>query len=77
MIEQVLRELKRHVPFTIFGAITGVIIMIFFRNMPQYCSLNHHNTDISFDGRSAYVPWLYGPVTHFSFDRTRVVPAAT
>ena len=29
MTEQIFRELKRHAPFTIFGAITGIIIMIF------------------------------------------------
>ncbi|MEA3490236.1 MAG: hypothetical protein U9R44_07895 [Candidatus Omnitrophota bacterium] len=33
MIEQIFRELKRHAPFTIFGAITGIIIMIFCRKV--------------------------------------------
>jgi hypothetical protein len=48
------------------------------KGKPQYCSLNHHNTDTHlFDGRGVYVPWFYRPGTHFSFDRTRVVPATT
>ena len=28
MLKQIFKELKRHVPFTMFGAITGIIVMI-------------------------------------------------
>ena len=38
--KQVSKELKVHVPFTIFGAITGIIIMVFFRKMPSNISYN-------------------------------------
>ncbi len=38
MIRQILRELKIHAPFTLFGAATGIIIMIFFHKMPQKVS---------------------------------------
>ena len=40
IIKQIYKELKNHAPFTIFGAVTGVIIMIFFRKMPKDISLN-------------------------------------
>jgi len=40
MIRQILRELKIHAPFTLFGAATGIIIMIFFHKMPQKVSYN-------------------------------------
>ena len=40
MFKQVSRELKNHAPFTIFGAITGIIIMIFFHNLPSKTSYN-------------------------------------
>ncbi len=31
MLKQILNELREHAPFTVFGAITGIIIMIFFQ----------------------------------------------
>ena len=31
MLKRISRELKRHIPFTVFGAITGVIVMIIFQ----------------------------------------------
>jgi hypothetical protein len=38
MIRQISAQLKIHAPFTIFGALTGIIIMIFFKNMPSRLS---------------------------------------
>lgn len=38
MIKQIFKELKIHAPFTIFGAITGIIIMIFFQNLSHNTS---------------------------------------
>ena len=40
MFKQVTKELKIHAPFTIFGAITGIIIMAFFKKMPSNISYN-------------------------------------
>jgi hypothetical protein len=34
MFKGTLRELKAHAPFTLFGAVTGIVIMVFFRNLP-------------------------------------------
>ena len=34
MLKQTLKELKIHAPFTIFGAVTGIIIMILFHRVP-------------------------------------------
>jgi hypothetical protein len=34
MLKSILTELKRHAPFTIFGAVTGILIMVFFQNIP-------------------------------------------
>ncbi len=34
MNKNIIRELKDHAPFTIFGAITGIIIMFFFYKIP-------------------------------------------
>ncbi len=31
MLKQILYELRRHSPFTLFGAVTGIIIMLLFR----------------------------------------------
>ncbi len=36
--EIIIKELKNHAPFTIFGAITGIILMIFFYNLPSNIS---------------------------------------
>lgn len=30
----ILHELKRHAPFTFFGALTGIVIMVFLNSMP-------------------------------------------
>lgn len=40
MFKHVAEELKRHVPFTTFGAITGIIIMFFFYRLPSKVSYN-------------------------------------
>jgi len=40
MTGQILRELKNHAPFTLLGAITGILIMVFFQNIPHKISLN-------------------------------------
>lgn len=33
MFKQISKELKNHAPFTIFGVVTGIIILIFFQNL--------------------------------------------
>lgn len=40
MFKQISKELKIHAPFTLFGAVTGIIIIIFFRNLPSGFSYN-------------------------------------
>jgi len=40
MLKQISKELKNHIPFTIFGAITGIIIMVFFQKLPSNLSYN-------------------------------------
>ncbi len=40
MFKQISKELKNHVPFTLFGAVTGILIMIFFRKLPGEVSHN-------------------------------------
>jgi hypothetical protein len=40
MWKRIREELGHHAPFTLFGAITGIIIMIPFRNLPHDVSLN-------------------------------------
>lgn len=35
MKKVILEELKHHAPFTTFGAVTGIIIMILFQNLPK------------------------------------------
>ena len=40
MIKKIFEELKHHAPFTIFGAITGIIIMIFFQKLPSKVAYN-------------------------------------
>ena len=38
MFRHIYRELKEHAPFTIFGAVTGIIIMALFYKVPQSIS---------------------------------------
>ncbi len=40
MFKQILKELKIHAPFTIFGAITGIIVMALFHRLPHTTSYN-------------------------------------
>jgi len=40
MIDKIREELKHHAPFTIFGAITGIVIMVFFRNLSPKVAYN-------------------------------------
>ena len=34
MIKLIVKELKEHSPFTLFGALTGILLMMVFRNIP-------------------------------------------
>lgn len=38
MFKRILLELEHHAPFTIFGAITGIILMILFKDLPDSVS---------------------------------------
>ena len=40
MAGQILKELKSHAPFTIFGTLTGIVIMIFSLKLPYEVSYN-------------------------------------
>ena len=40
MFKHIAKELKRHAPFTIFGAITGIILMFLFYRLPSRVSYN-------------------------------------
>ena len=40
MFKLMLKELKRHAPFTVFGAATGIILMLLFKNLPFKFSYN-------------------------------------
>lgn len=40
MFREMLKELKEHAPFTIFGAITGIILMVIFQKLPSRTSYN-------------------------------------
>jgi hypothetical protein len=40
MFKQIAKELKRHAPFTILGATTGIIIIFFFYRLPFRTSYN-------------------------------------
>jgi len=38
MHKQILIELRKHAPFTLFGAATGIIVMVVFKNIPSRLS---------------------------------------
>ena len=38
MLKRILQELKRHAPFTVFGALSGIVFMVLFRNLPREVS---------------------------------------
>ena len=40
MLKQISKELKIHAPFTIFGAITGIVVMILFQRLSSKVSYN-------------------------------------
>lgn len=40
MVKQISRELKIHAPFTIFGAVTGIVIIALCKNLPSKLSYN-------------------------------------
>jgi len=40
MYKQIFKELKEHMPFTVLGAATGIIMIIFFQNLPSESSYN-------------------------------------
>lgn len=40
MFRQIKEELKTHAPFTVLGAITGIVLMVFFRNLPYKTAEN-------------------------------------
>jgi hypothetical protein len=40
MVKQILKEMKNHAPFTAFGAVTGIIIMLVFQALPAKTAYN-------------------------------------
>lgn len=40
MLKQITKEIKNHVPFTVVGALTGILIMMFFQKLPKETSFN-------------------------------------
>lgn len=40
MLKNIVKELEHHLPFTIFGAISGIIIMLFLYRIPYDISFN-------------------------------------
>jgi len=40
MLKRIIKELKHHSAFTIFGAITGIVIMLLFYNIPSNVAYN-------------------------------------
>lgn len=40
MVKQIFKELKIHAPFTVFGVITGIVIMFFSWRLPRNISYN-------------------------------------
>jgi len=40
MLYRIVCELKEHAPFTLFGALTGIVLMVVFRDIPESASLN-------------------------------------
>ena len=39
-LKQILEELREHAPFTIWGTVTGILIMLIFRDIPHKVSYN-------------------------------------
>ena len=40
MIKSILKELKNHLPHTTIGIVSGIVIMLFFHNLPQRITFN-------------------------------------
>ena len=40
MFKEIIRELKHHAPFTTLGALSGILVMLFFRQIPSGISHN-------------------------------------
>ena len=40
MFKRIIHELKEHAPFTLFGALTGIILMFSLRNIPHEVAYN-------------------------------------
>jgi len=40
MLKRIIEELRHHAPFTVFGALTGIALMIFFQKVPSKVSYN-------------------------------------
>ncbi len=40
MVGQIAQELKNHAPFTLLGALTGVVMMVLFQSIPKHIALN-------------------------------------
>ncbi len=39
-MNNIIKELKNHAPFTIFGALTGIVVMLLFYKLPQETAYN-------------------------------------
>ena len=40
MFKKIYKELREHAPFTVSGALTGIMIMIFFQKIPSKAAYN-------------------------------------
>jgi len=40
MFRNIIKELKNHAPFTLFGALTGIVIMLLFYKLPKDTAFN-------------------------------------
>ena len=40
ILSTISHELKHHAPFTALGAVSGIVLMLFFRNLPENISYN-------------------------------------
>ena len=40
MLANIIKELKEHIPFTIFGALTGIVVMFLFYRVPDNIAYN-------------------------------------
>ncbi|MDD5069334.1 MAG: hypothetical protein PHV17_01265 [Candidatus Omnitrophica bacterium] len=38
MLKKIFKELKEHIPFTAFGALLGVVLLLFSKSIPQHVS---------------------------------------